>query len=278
MEIRAALDREIGVRVPAPQPLLDNNGTRVGRNVRSCRAPAATQSRRPDPWRERVHTFASNRSDPPGSLSYVTRHRVRDLLEEGMAVSQVASALGLAKSTVCYHARRLGYAPDARFAVRYDWEAIARYYDRGHSVKECMERFGFSMSSWVDAIAGGKVTPRTRAVPASDLLSGTRPASRGQLKKRLLEEGLKEDRCERCGIRDWRGRPLSMALHHINGDGSDHRLENLALLCPNCHAQTPNFSGRNRRLRRIAAALRQAGASRFDRDAVRELPVLGEAA
>jgi predicted HNH restriction endonuclease len=69
-----------------------------------------------------------------------------------------------------------------------------------------------------------------------------------------------------------------MALHHINGDGSDNRLENLALLCPNCHAQTPNFSGRNRRSRRVEAALAKAGARRLDSSAVRQLPVLGEAA
>jgi hypothetical protein len=71
------------------------------------------------------------------------------------------------------------------------------------------------------------------------------------LKQRLLAEGLKENRCECCGIQSWLGEPLSMALHHINGDGLDNRLENLALLCPNCHAQTPNFSGRNRKLGRL---------------------------
>jgi 5-methylcytosine-specific restriction endonuclease McrA len=36
-----------------------------------------------------------------------------------------------------------------------------------------------------------------------------------------------------------------MALHHINGDGRDNRLENLQFLCPNCHSQTENFAGRN---------------------------------
>jgi predicted HNH restriction endonuclease len=46
-----------------------------------------------------------------------------------------------------------------------------------------------------------------------------------------------------------------MALHHVNGEGTDNRLENLMMLCPNCHAQTPNFSGRNRRLRRANRVL-----------------------
>jgi hypothetical protein len=208
----------------------------------------------------------------------VTRQRVRELLGAGLSQAEVAGVLGLAKSTVAYHARGLGYAPDTRFGRRYDWTAIAAFYEEGHAVSECMRRFGFSMSSWADAVARGAVTPRPRAVSAKDLLSGTRPASRGQLKRRLLADGMKDDRCERCGINEWRGRPLSIALHHINGDGSDNRLENLVLLCPNCHSQTPNFGGRNRRLRRLAAALTSVGAIRLDPASVRELPLMGEAA
>ena len=82
--------------------------------------------------------------------------------------------------------------------------------------------------------------------------------NRTHLEGRLLAEGLKENRCECCGITDWQGAPLAMALHHANGDGLDNRIDNLVMLCPNCHAQTPNFSGRNRRLRRLARRLEAA--------------------
>jgi len=66
-----------------------------------------------------------------------------------------------------------------------------------------------------------------------------------RLKNRLRQRGLIEDRCHECGLTEWRGRPLALVLDHINGLNDDHRLENLRLLCPNCHSQTPTFAGRN---------------------------------
>src|SRR5262249_39753460 len=91
----------------------------------------------------------------------------------------------------------------------------------------------------------GDITARPWIMPLEELLVVGRRTNRSHLKQRLLGEGLKENRCEECGLTEWRGKPLSMALHHVNGDGSDNRLENLLLLCPNCHAQTPNYGGRN---------------------------------
>lgn len=59
------------------------------------------------------------------------------------------------------------------------------------------------------------------------------------LKLRLVAEGLKEYKCEQCGCNgEWCGKPITLELHHINGNHYDNRLENLQILCPNCHSQT----------------------------------------
>jgi hypothetical protein len=88
-------------------------------------------------------------------------------------------------------------------------------------------------------------------IPLDELLVRGRRTSRGHLKGRLVAAGIKENRCEKCGITEWDGKPLSMALHHVNGDGKDNRLENLLFLCPNCHAQTPNYGGKGGHRRKL---------------------------
>jgi 5-methylcytosine-specific restriction endonuclease McrA len=65
-----------------------------------------------------------------------------------------------------------------------------------------------------------------------------------KLRNRLIKEGVKEHKCEKCGRTEWEGEIIPLQLHHINGDRTDNRLENLQLLCPNCHALTDNYCGR----------------------------------
>lgn len=64
------------------------------------------------------------------------------------------------------------------------------------------------------------------------------------LKKRLINDGYFEYKCSECGIKEWNNKPINLQMDHINGDKFDNRLENLRLLCPNCHSQTETFCGK----------------------------------
>lgn len=62
---------------------------------------------------------------------------------------------------------------------------------------------------------------------------------------KVWNQGVKEHKCECCGSTKWMGEPIALELHHINGVKDDLRIENLQILCPNCHAFTDNYRGRN---------------------------------
>jgi DNA-binding CsgD family transcriptional regulator len=189
------------------------------------------------------------RACPPDAAGSIvgTRERVRTMLAQGHSRAAIASALGVSKATVTYHARRLGAAIDERCARRYDWAAVQRHYDAGHTVRECIAAFGFSSASWFKAVKRGDIIARRAGVPDDEFYVNGAYRGRFNVKSRLVRDGLKPGRCEICGLSEWRGAPITLALHHVNGIRDDNRLGNLQLLCPNCHSQTENFAGRNRR-------------------------------
>lgn len=131
---------------------------------------------------------------------------------------------------------------------RYDWAAVQAYYDEGHSFRECRLKFGFCSAAWHKAKERGEIRPRRFAMPIEELL--LRGISRYNVKWRLIRAGLLPNYCQHCGISEWRGKPLCMHIDHINGVKDDHRLENLRMLCPNCHSQTETYGGRNMKRRK----------------------------
>lgn len=86
---------------------------------------------------------------------------------------------------------------------------------------------------------GLKTTERAAIIPLENILQKGIKYSSSLLKERLITAGLKKSICEVCGYTE------NLELHHINGDHNDNRLENLQILCPNCHAKTDNYRGRN---------------------------------
>lgn len=78
-------------------------------------------------------------------------------------------------------------------------------------------------------------------VPLSKILNNEITYSNTSLRKRLIECGLKENKCECCGITSWNGKEIKFELHHIDGNHYNNNLDNLQILCPNCHSQTDTF-------------------------------------
>ena len=89
---------------------------------------------------------------------------------------------------------------------------------------------------------GKKLGPKR---PLSDYLSNKFPIQSFKLKNRLLSEGLLKEACSNCNLSLWLDNPIPLELDHINGNNQDNSIVNLRLLCPNCHALTENYRGKN---------------------------------
>jgi hypothetical protein len=84
-------------------------------------------------------------------------------------------------------------------------------------------------------------------IPLQEILEGKHPDYQTfKLKNRLIADKVKMNKCEVCSISEWNNRALIMQLDHIDGDPHNHRLENLRMICPNCHCQTPTWCGKNK--------------------------------
>jgi hypothetical protein len=82
------------------------------------------------------------------------------------------------------------------------------------------------------------------AKPIHEILTQDSTFQSYKLKNRLLKEGIKQHKCECCGISEWQNQPIVLQLHHIDGNSNHNVRDNLMLLCPNCHSQTDNWCNR----------------------------------
>lgn len=94
-------------------------------------------------------------------------------------------------------------------------------------------------------IKNKKVIAKT--IPLEEILQKNRPYKAQDLKQRLIKIGILKDECCLCGQSNtWNGKALTLQLDHINGDHNDNRIENLRVLCPNCHSQTETFGNKRK--------------------------------
>jgi hypothetical protein len=95
----------------------------------------------------------------------------------------------------------------------------------------------------------GRGTSKSK-YPIEDVFSNKVYVRPQDLKKRLIALKIKQEKCEVCNISEWQGRKAPLELHHIDGQRENNALENVMIICPNCHAQTDNYKGKNKNKRK----------------------------
>lgn len=169
------------------------------------------------------------------------KDRIIPLLSQGASYKDIRLIVGCSSATISYHAKRLGLSKGS--GQIYDWDVIQKYYDSGHTMRDCVKKFGFCNASWSKAVQSGRIKSRSVIKVFKDL--GSTP-SRKTLKTCILREGILAEKCSACGNRGkWKGGRLVLQLDHTDGNTQNNKLSNLRLLCPNCHTQTPTFAGKN---------------------------------
>ena len=181
-------------------------------------------------------------------MSY--KEKILELRSKGYTYNQIVNEVGCAKSTVSYYCK--GYS-NPNTGIRYDYKEIQEFHDKGNSRKKIVEQFKISYDALNYAIKKGIFIPNPTVYNKDSLNKYSKEEvyckgskiSRKSLKERVLRDLLFDYKCEWCNVEnEWNNKELILELDHINGDNSDNRIENLRLLCPNCHSQTKTFRGR----------------------------------
>lgn len=84
-----------------------------------------------------------------------------------------------------------------------------------------------------------------RAYTLESILVKNSSYQSNKLRIKLLKAGIKEYKCEICKNTEWNGKPIPLELSHKDGDNSNNELQNLEIICPNCHALTDTYRGKN---------------------------------
>lgn len=207
---------------------------------------------------------------------HYTERQARTAIEGGGSWSEVLLALGYE-----YHGKNIGtvrkwagrwgipvgHLPDLRgHRVRYTNEELAAAVASSRSWAETLRRLGYCPSggNWrivkkraaalelptnhFDPFANSRERHGRERMPLEAVLIEGSTYSRGVLKRRLYDEGIKEPRCALCGQGDrWQGKRMGLILDHANGVRDDNRLENLRIVCPNCAATLDTHCGKKNR-------------------------------
>lgn len=113
------------------------------------------------------------------------------------------------------------------------------------NIKEMIDLLNLDISHFTgQGWLAGKTCDSKLYIPFEEYIKG-QSIQTNKLRKKLLKEGFKEHICECCLNTTWNNVPIPLEVHHKDGDKNNNQIENLELLCPNCHALTDTYRGKN---------------------------------
>jgi hypothetical protein len=102
-------------------------------------------------------------------------------------------------------------------------------------IKKKLKLFDIDASHFTgQSHAKGKPSKQKR--PVEEYLNDTTPITSSRLRQKLIEAGYFEEKCYQCNRTEWEGHPIPLELHHKDKNHENNHLENLSILCSNCHS------------------------------------------
>lgn len=198
---------------------------------------------------------------------------IKKLVSEGFSSYQIATAIGIKRSTLQYRLAKLGLktrpsrmknrmGPISSLSAELFSKLcrshnslagilrelkVAVHTTNYRSLKRRIAREGVDISHiqlGLSARKGKRFPTQTKEEFLERLRDGARGICMKHLRKKILEFRLLSYACRFCKTSDWRGNPLTLEIDHIDGNHSNNRISNLRFLCPNCHSQTKTFGNR----------------------------------
>lgn len=209
--------------------------------------------------------------------------KILDLRSKGLTVNQIDAELNVGKGKICYaiskkFAERQERAKAKEKAEREFEKLVIEYLPKSNSlnnlcnhlglkgvegyytkIKKIISKYELSTEHFGTLQLKNNVSCRNMYTAMSDEEFFIKGHKRNgtHIIKRLLSSGIKKYKCENCGINEWDGKPLRLQIHHINGDHNDNRLENIQILCPNCHTQTDTYARSNKSIKKNSFKISQ---------------------